>query len=105
MVVKELTNHEFEEFLKGGIVFIDFFADWCMPCKMMHPILDELSKKFEGKVTIAKVDIDSNQDLAQKFKVVSIPNFVLFKDGKQVHQFMGATSAENFEKKLKDLIK
>ena len=72
---------------------------------MMHPILDELSKKFEGKVTIAKVDIDSNQDLAQKFKVVSIPNFVLFKDGKQVHQFMGATSAENFEKKLKDLIK
>jgi thioredoxin 1 len=103
--IKEISSGEFDDFVKKGYVLVDFFADWCMPCKMMHPILDELSKKFEGKVTIAKVDIDSNQDLAQKFKVVSIPNFVLFKDGKQVHQFMGATSAENFEKKLKDLIK
>lgn len=103
--VQELSESEFDGFVKKGYVLIDFFAEWCMPCRMMSPILDELSEKFEGKIKFAKVDIDSNQKLAQKFNVVSIPNFILFKEGKQVHQFMGATSAENFGKKLNEFLK
>ena len=99
--VQELTKPEFEDFTKEGTVLVDFFAGWCMPCIMMAPILDELSEKFKGKIKFAKVDIEENQDLAQKFNVASIPNFILFKDGKQIDQFIGALSAENFEEKLK----
>ena len=99
--VQELTKNEFGNFTKEGIVLIDFFAGWCMPCIMMAPIFDELSEKFKGKIKFAKVNIEENQELAQKFNVSSIPNFVLFKEGKQIDQFIGALSAEDFEEKLK----
>jgi len=98
--VPELTNGEFENFVKGEPVLIDFFAEWCMPCVMMGPVMDELSDKFKGKIKFGKVDIDDNSDIAEKFGVRSIPNFVLFKDGKVVEQFMGAMPAEDFEDKL-----
>ena len=99
--VAELSTEKFNEIIKEGIVLIDFFADWCMPCIMMAPIIDELSEKFNGKIKFGKVNIDENSELAQKYNVVSIPNFVLLKDGKVIEQFMGAMSAENFEEKLK----
>ena len=99
--VPELSNGEFENFVKEGIVLIDFFAEWCMPCLMMAPVIDELSEKFNGKIKFGKVNIDDNQELAQKFDVSSIPNFVVFKDGKKVEQFVGGMSADEFEEKLK----
>ena len=100
MSVSELTNNEFNDFVKEGFVLIDFFAEWCMPCLMMSPIIDELSEKFEGKIKFGKVDVGDNQELAQKFNVSSIPNFVLLKDGKVIEQFIGSMSAEEFEEKL-----
>jgi len=103
--VPELNAGEFDNFIGEGNVLIDFFAEWCMPCVMMGPIVDDLSEKFKGKVKFGKVNIDGNQELAQKFNVASIPNFILFKDGKQIHQFMGSTSAENFEEKLNEFLK
>jgi thioredoxin 1 len=99
--VPELSNGEFNEFVKEGLVLVDFFAEWCMPCLMMAPVVDELSEKFKGKIKFGKVNIDDNRDLAQKFNVSSIPNFVLFRDGKPVEQFVGGIAEEEFEEKLK----
>ncbi len=101
--VTELTGKEFDAFTKKGqgLVLVDFFAEWCMPCIMMAPVMDELGKKFKGKIKIGKVDIDENNALAQKFKVFSIPNFILFKDGEIKDRFVGSMSFEDFEEKLK----
>ena len=98
--IPELTTKEFEEFTKKGLVFIDFFAEWCMPCLMMAPVLDELSEKLGEKVRFGKINVEDNQVLARKFNVSSIPNFVLFKDSKPVEQFVGAISGEELEKRL-----
>ncbi|MFH1325327.1 MAG: thioredoxin [archaeon] len=102
--VSEISGKEFDKFVKEGNVLVDFFADWCMPCIMMSPVIDELSEKFKGKVNFGKINVDDNQNIAEKFNVSSIPNFVLFKDGKRVEQFIGAMSAEDFEKKLKKFV-
>src|SRR3990167_265126 len=99
--VPKLTRKEFDEYTKKGIVLIDFFADWCMPCVMMSPILEELSEDFKGKIKFGKINVDENRELAQKFNILSIPNFILFKDGKKAEQFIGAMPAENFSEKLK----
>ena len=100
--VPELTAGEFDNFIKKGFALVDFFADWCMPCVMMSPILDELSEDFKKKVKVARVNIDENQNLAVKFQVSSIPNFVLFKDGEKIDQIIGGMSKDdlaNFMKK------
>ena len=89
---------------RGGPVMIDFFADWCMPGVMMGPMMNELSEKFDGKIKFGKVDVEDNQELAQKFNVQSIPNFVLLKDGKLIDQFIGSMSEEDFEDKLKKFV-
>ncbi len=103
--ISELDNgKEFNDFTKEGTVLVDFFADWCMPCVMMSPIIDELGEKLKGKVKIGKINVDENQELAQKFSVASIPNFVLFKDGEVKERFAGAMSLEEFEKKLKHFL-
>jgi len=98
--VPELTNGEFENFTKEGLVLVDFFAEWCMPCLMMAPVIDELSDRFKGKIKFGKINIEDNQELAQKFRIMSIPNFILFKEGKPVKQFLGAMPSESFEEKL-----
>ncbi len=98
--VPELTNNEFEDFTKKGFVLIDFFAEWCMPCLMMAPVIDELSEKFKGKIKFGKVNVGENQELARKFNVSSIPNFTLLKDGKIIEQFIGSINGEKFEEKL-----
>ena len=98
--VTELTGKEFAIFIKKGLVLVDFSADWCMPCVMMAPVMDELSVKFKGKIKFGKIDVDENQDLSRKFKILSIPNFVIFKDGKMIERFVGAMSSEDFEERL-----
>jgi len=103
--VSELTKNEFEDFIKKDLVLIDFSAEWCMPCLIMAPVLDELSEKFKEKIKFGKINIDDAQELAQKFNIASIPNFILFKNGKQIEQFVGSMSAEDFEKKLKEFVK
>src|SRR5271157_1040089 len=102
--VPELTNGEFDSFIKTGMVLIDFFAEWCMPCLMMSPVVEELSDKFKGKIKFGKVNVDENQKIAEKFHVTSIPTFVLFKDGTQAQQFVGSMPHEEFREKLKRFI-
>ncbi|MBR9701743.1 thioredoxin [Candidatus Pacearchaeota archaeon] len=98
--VPELTNNSFDEFTKEGVVLVDFFAEWCMPCLVLAPVLDDLSDKFKGKIKFGKVNVSDQSDLAQKFNVSSIPNLTLFKDGKVVNQFVGAMSGDELEGKL-----
>lgn len=102
--VVELSGKKFEDFTKDGLVFIDFFAEWCMPCLMMAPIFEELSEKFRGKINFGKVNVGENEDIARKFNVNSIPNFVLLKDGKVVENFVGAMDSEELEKRLSKFI-
>ena len=100
--VHELTGKEFEGFIKRGLVLVDFFADWCMPCVMMAPVMEDLSKKLEGKIKFGKIDVDENSAIAQKLRIFSIPNFILFKDGAVITIFVGAMSADDFEERLRE---
>jgi thioredoxin 1 len=102
--VVELSEKQFEEFTKKGLVFVDFFAEWCMPCVMMTPIIEEMSETFKGKIKFGKINVGDNESLARKFDVSSIPNFILFKDGKVIENFVGAMDAEELELKLKKFI-
>ena len=102
--VPELTKGEFNNFIKEGVTLIDFFAEGCMPCVMMAPVLDDLYDEFKGKIKCAKINIDENRELAVKFNVSSIPNFVLFKDGKVVEQIIGSMTQEELSNVLRDHI-
>lgn len=103
-MVSELTNGEFTEFIKKGTVLIDFYADWCMPCVMMGPVVEEMAEKFKGKIKVGKVNIEDNQDIARKFGVSSIPNFVILKDGKVINQFVGGMDEDEFERRLREVL-
>jgi len=87
-----LSDADFEEkVLKSKVpVLVDFWAEWCGPCKMIAPFLDELSDEFKGKVTIAKMNVDENSKYAGEFGVRSIPTLILFKDGDQAEMIVGA---------------
>ncbi len=104
-MVTELTNGKFNDFVKEGTVLIDFYADWCMPCVMMGPIVEDVAEKFEKKkLKVGKVNVEDGSAIAQKFNVSSIPNFVLFKDGKVVANFVGAMSEDDFSERLKKFL-
>ena len=81
-------------------VLIDFWASWCGPCKMMAPVVEKLAEKYEGKVKVGKVNSDDEPELAQMFQVMSIPNFVIIKDGKVVDRVIGAVPQKALEEKL-----
>lgn len=92
-----ITNkNNFEEtILKSKTpVLVDFYADWCTPCKMMSPIIEEVSNEFKGKITVLKINIDECTDIAQKYSVMSIPTIILFKNGEATKTSVGVTSKE-----------
>lgn len=86
-----INSDKFEDEVlnKDGVVLVDFFAEWCGPCKMVAPILEELSDELEGKVEIFKIDVDSNPDVASEYGVMSIPTLILFKDGEAIDEMVG----------------
>ena len=96
--MKQVTEKEFTEIVKSGTVLVDFSAEWCGPCKMIAPVLEQLSKEYEGKVKIITVDVDQENDLAMKFSIMSIPTLMLFKDGENVGQVVGFQSKPMLEK-------
>ena len=91
-MVNMFDESNFEaEVLKSDIpVFVDFYADWCGPCKMMSPVIDKLSEEYAGKIKVGKVNVDENSDLAMKYGIMSIPNMVFFKNGEVVDRVVGA---------------
>lgn len=77
---------------------LDFWAEWCGPCKFMEPLMDELEKELKGKVEIEKINVDENQELAAKYQVLSIPTYIFVKEDKELERIIGATQKENFLK-------
>ena len=94
-----ISDASFEDdVLKSAVpVLVDFWAVWCGPCRMVAPVLDEIADEMEGKVRIAKLNVDENQQTAYKFQVSSIPTFILFKDGQMADRMMGAMPKSTFE--------
>lgn len=99
-MVKEITEKEFDDVIKKPAAIIDFWAEWCAPCRMLAPILEELKKKFKN-MTFAKVDIDKNKGLALRFSVEIVPTLLIFRKGRLINRIIGAMSLEELEKKLK----
>ena len=96
----ELSNDNFESTTKDGVTFIDFWAPWCGPCRMMTPVVDELADKYDGKAKICKVNTDEQQDLAIKYGVRSIPTLVVLKDGELKDTMVGVQSVAAISEKI-----
>ena len=99
MATKKVTDESFEsDVIKSQKpTIVDFWAEWCGPCRMVGPIIDELSKDFEGKAVVGKIDVDANQEFAAKYGVRNIPTVLLFKDGELVSRQVGVAPKKTYE--------
>jgi len=88
---KALTNDTFSDSVQSGVSLVDFWAEWCGPCRMMTPVLDELVSDFDGRANIYKLNVDEAQDIAVRYNVQSIPTLLIIKDGAEVKRFVGVT--------------
>ena len=100
--VEEIGEEEFEKVIQNDLCVVDFFADWCMPCIMMSPILEDLHEKMKD-IKFVKVNVDDNSELARKFKIMSIPCIVFFKRGKEIDRLVGGVPQDILEEKIKSL--
>lgn len=99
--MERVNVERFDEILKGDKpVVCDFYATWCGPCKVLAPIMEEMSEKFSGKAEFIKADIDLSYELAVRYKITSIPTVIIFKGGEIVDRTLGYTSRENMEEFL-----
>lgn len=87
--MKIIQENEFKQAISEGIVFVDFYADWCGPCKMVGPILEDFSQKYNGKMEFVKLNVDNANTVARQYGVQSIPTMIIFKDGVEVERQIG----------------
>ena len=102
MTALHIAKNDFEEKVikSKKPVMVDFGAPWCAPCRMAEPVFDELSEEYKGKAVIGKVNIDEEQELAQKYGVMSIPTVIIFKDGKEVERKVGFPGKEGYQEMI-----
>lgn len=98
--VNELTAANFDATVSKGVTLVDFWAEWCGPCKMIGPVVEELAAEYEGKATVGKIDVDSQAELAQRYNVSSIPTLIVLKDGEEAKRFVGVTSKDDLAEAL-----
>jgi thioredoxin 1 len=102
----EITDKDFQEKVLDSDkpVLVDFWAAWCGPCRMVGPIIDELSTEYEGKAVIAKMDVDQNQEFAAKYGVRNIQTVLLFKDGEMVNRQVGVAQKETYKEAIDSVL-
>jgi thioredoxin 1 len=100
--VVKLGSSSFDNFINTDLpVVVDFWADWCMPCRMMAPVMEELSQAYAGKALFGKVNVDENPQIASRYGIMSIPHFLVFKNGTRVEKIVGAVGRGPLENALK----
>lgn len=92
--IKKLTQENFTQGIQKGVTLVDFYADWCGPCRMLAPVLEKVAKEVSGKASVVKLDIDHAQQIASSFQITSVPTLILFKDGKEVGRLVGLRDAD-----------
>lgn len=104
-MAQELTANNFNEIIKSDKpVLVDFWASWCGPCRMLAPVIDEIAAEYEGRVTVGKVNVDSEGTLASQYAIVSIPTVIVFKGGKEVKKFVGVHSGDDYRAVLDETL-
>ena len=98
--IKKLSDQNFDHQIKNGIMLVDFWATWCMPCKMMAPVLNNLSEELTGNASVGKLDVDQNRTASAKYGVRSIPTLVLFKNGNEINRFVGVKTKDFLLKEI-----
>ncbi|MDO4902772.1 MAG: thioredoxin [Limosilactobacillus sp.] len=102
----EASSENFDQLIAGPLTVVDFWAPWCGPCKMMSPIMEKLEQQFGDQIKFVKMNVDGNQEIAQRYKVMSIPSLVLFRDGEAKEKVSGvypeAKLAHYFERKISE---
>lgn len=93
-LIKHLTDGNFDHETGSGVVLVDFHANWCGPCRMLAPVLEQVAKEVKGKAVVGKVDIDSEQKTASTFQITSVPTMILFKNGKEISRLIGLKNAD-----------
>ncbi len=106
MAVIQLSDNNFEqEALRSDLpVLVDFWAEWCGPCRMIGPVVEEVAREFDGRLKVAKVNVDESQSLAMKYNVMSIPTLLFIKNGEVVDQVIGAVSKDSLVAKINENI-
>lgn len=101
----EITDSNFREYIDSGKpLVLDFWAEWCGPCRMISPLIEELAEEYKEQVNIGKVDVDNNNDVASEFGIRNIPTILFFKEGKMVDKQVGAVPKAKIEEKIKALL-
>ncbi len=98
----ELTDQNFEDRVKTGVTVIDFWAEWCGPCRMIAPIIEELSVEYKDKALIGKLNVDENPEVSMKYGIRSIPTILILKDGEVAAKHVGTTSKQNLARIIDD---
>ena len=102
MTVEQLDKQNFQEKISQGVVVVDFFASWCGPCQMMAPVFEELSNEMDVK--FAKVSTEQEPEIAQSYAIMSIPCFIIFKDGKEVSRIIGGMPKDALKQKIQEVL-
>jgi len=103
-MLKHLTNEDFDGAIESGVGLVDFWADWCGPCRMVAPIIEELGETYDGRALIAKVNVDEQAELATRFGVMSIPTVIIFKDGEELGRLVGVSPQEEYVRLLDEAL-
>ena len=98
--VKTFTDSDFDEKVKSGVVLIDFWAEWCGPCRRLAPTVDALATEYDGRATVGKMNVDENPNVPGRFMIRGIPTMLIFKDGKLADQIVGLVPKEEIARKL-----